>query len=51
LVWVNTGLPAAVITGVEVEPPPHWAVQPGVVGVTETLLVTLPDEFTTPVTV
>src|SRR5438132_1710993 len=51
LVWVNTGLPAAVIGGVEVDPPPHWPVQPGVVGATDTLLDTLPAEMTVPETV
>jgi len=49
---MNTGLPTAVgLPGVVVIPPPHWVVQPGVVGVTITLLLTDPAESTTPVTV
>jgi len=52
LVSVNTGLPTAVgFPAVLVVPPPHWVLQPLVVGVTVTRLLTDPAEFTTPVTV
>jgi hypothetical protein len=55
LVCVNTGLPAAGVSGVVAVPPPHWLFgagwQPGVVGVTVARFVTKPVPVTTPLTV
>jgi hypothetical protein len=50
-VCVNTGLAAALMVGVDAEPPPHCVEQPGVVGVTVAVLATAPaGRFTEPAT-